>query len=464
MKRIHAFVFGIVFALLGLTAVLHPVLPFAQALPLGPTAPCPECVPPTAVTLNGPIVGDKETPQTFVAAVQPPTTTVPLTYTWQVNEETFTHTGGLSNTLVYTWAVSGWSQVTVQVQNGAESVSDSRDIQILPLTNCDTYPIAPSIFAESLTDEAGSNPFPASIEFDYPNPAPTYADFPHNVPLTPLSEAENGTIYKINNGSGQADFAWLVWNVGIAGSSSTLANSLTPPGNINDYSNHGGGGGGQPATPFYNWIVRGYVNPYDASDLLLNQGDWILGDTGSVNSEEVRVALRYLIDTQTVIRLPIRDELNGTGNNARLHTAEFGFFRLHGYHLALGAGSWLLLEFVGPSGECPAPIVALNGPTAGETAVNHTFSASVEPMTATLPITYTWSATGQGSITITGGLTSTAVYSWTTPGTYQVTVFTQNALGRTADRRTITVFELSHTIYLPLGRRDFTPTFALKQP
>ena len=50
----------------------------------------------------------------------------------------------------------------------------------------------------------------------------------------------------------------------------------------------------------------------------------------------------------------------------------------------------------------------------GEGAPNesHTFTAYVQPITATTPLTYTWQATGLPGIVHTGGLTDTAAFAW----------------------------------------------------
>lgn len=224
----------------------------------------------------------------------------------------------------------------------------------IEVTNgCSAFPIAVGEPIRSLNAPGGgSNPYPAAGDFDYPSAPPTFASFYNNQPNVPLTDAREGYIFKIQNGSGSGNFGWLYWNTGIPASSGTLADSLTWPGNSNDYTNHGQAGGGQPATPLYNWVVRGYVNPYDATDLAMNIGDWVPGDTGSVNSQAVRTALQANITNNRTLRLPVWNNATGTGNNARYQITRFGIFRLRGYHLSQNSGSWILAEFIRWDNSC----------------------------------------------------------------------------------------------------------------
>ncbi len=79
----------------------------------------------------------------------------------------------------------------------------------------------------------------------------------------------------------------------------------------------------------------------------------------------------------------------------------------------------------------PAPVtgVAISGPTTGSPSNQHQFTASALPMTATLPISYTWQASEQTPVAGTGGLSNTVGFVWNTPGTKTITVTAQNATG-----------------------------------
>lgn len=69
---------------------------------------------------------------TFTATVSPITATTPVTYTWQATEQPpQIHTGGgISDTAVFTWSVSGPQVVTVTAANECSAVSDTHPITI----------------------------------------------------------------------------------------------------------------------------------------------------------------------------------------------------------------------------------------------------------------------------------------------------------------------------------------------
>jgi hypothetical protein len=97
--------------------------------------------------------------------------------------------------------------------------------------------------------------------------------------------------------------------------------------------------------------------------------------------------------------------------------------------------------------------VGVTGPTTGTVDTAYTFIATVRPitatacpMTATLPITYVWQATGQSPVTHTGGLSDTTTFTWPTPGIQTITVTATNAGGAVTGTHFITT---SVYIYLP---------------
>lgn len=75
--------------------------------------------------------------------------------------------------------------------------------------------------------------------------------------------------------------------------------------------------------------------------------------------------------------------------------------------------------------------VNLTGPTAGLMNTTYVFTATVSPITATLPITYTWQATGQTPVTHTRSVAYIDAVSltWSTVGVKTITVTASNADG-----------------------------------
>ena len=86
--------------------------------------------------------------------------------------------------------------------------------------------------------------------------------------------------------------------------------------------------------------------------------------------------------------------------------------------------------------------VGITGPTTTTVGSGVTFIASASPITATLPITYTWQAMGQTPVVHTGsGLSDTVSFTWNVTGTKTVTVTAQNCsdTGIDSDTHVITV-------------------------
>jgi hypothetical protein len=76
--------------------------------------------------------------------------------------------------------------------------------------------------------------------------------------------------------------------------------------------------------------------------------------------------------------------------------------------------------------------VTLSGPTEGYTGTAHTFTASVLPVTATVPLTYVWTATGHAPVTHTGILQASdaLAITWPSTGTQQIRVTALNSLNK----------------------------------
>lgn len=76
-----------------------------------------------------------------------------------------------------------------------------------------------------------------------------------------------------------------------------------------------------------------------------------------------------------------------------------------------------------------SPDLTITGPTTGQIGNPYTFTASVTPTSVTLPINYSWQTTEQNYRTYSGGLSDTAVYTWTTGGTKVIYVWAIGASG-----------------------------------
>jgi hypothetical protein len=88
--------------------------------------------------------------------------------------------------------------------------------------------------------------------------------------------------------------------------------------------------------------------------------------------------------------------------------------------------------------------VDLDGPTTALIRQNSTFTATVHPITTTLPITFEWSATGRVPGTepkmVVAGLSVTAAFAWSAPGPQQIAVTATNVEGAVTGTHALTVY------------------------
>ncbi len=104
--------------------------------PPQPTPPQPtpsQAVPPTSVSLSGPTIGKKNVVYAFIATVSPDAATTPLTFRWQASNQTpVEHSSGLSDTISFTWSLSGVQTVTVTATNARGTVTATHVVAISP--------------------------------------------------------------------------------------------------------------------------------------------------------------------------------------------------------------------------------------------------------------------------------------------------------------------------------------------
>ena len=123
---------------------------------------------------------------------------------------------------------------------------------------------------------------------------------------------------------------------------------------------------------------------------------------------------------------------------------------LHSAGFRLSAGFW---GHIAPGAStCITPLSAVSLPGPGTWTVRqpYTFYASVMPLKATPPITYTWMPAPQS-----GQGTHQATYVWNTPGVYTITLQAENCGGTVIGRYTLTVTDDYYFIYLPLVLRNY---------
>jgi hypothetical protein len=88
--------------------------------------------------------------------------------------------------------------------------------------------------------------------------------------------------------------------------------------------------------------------------------------------------------------------------------------------------------------------VTVDGPLTLLVGEEGTYQAGPVPVTASLPMTYTWD---------NGDIGTTSIYSWTAVGSYTITVSATNACGQASGWLVVEVSEPLYEIYLPLVLR-----------
>ena len=88
----------------------------------------------------------------------------------------------------------------------------------------------------------------------------------------------------------------------------------------------------------------------------------------------------------------------------------------------------------------PPQGIIIHGCSSGMLSTNYTFTATVAPVTTTVPITYVWQASTNTMITHTADLSDTVVYSWTMPGPQVITVTVANVGGTVTGTHIITIY------------------------
>ena len=99
----------------------------------------------------------------------------------------------------------------------------------------------------------------------------------------------------------------------------------------------------------------------------------------------------------------------------------------------------------------PPDSLEITGLEFGEVRGSYTFTATVNPITSTVPITYAWSVDEQLAITHTNGVLDSATFQWDSPGPHTISVSATNQVGTVVATWLITIYI---KVYLPIGMRN----------
>jgi hypothetical protein len=85
----------------------------------------------TAIHLSGPDSGEISTVYTYTAEIEPAVGSDPITYTWEATDQTtIINTGGISDTVAFTWYSPGTKTISVTASNEASSQTANQTVDI----------------------------------------------------------------------------------------------------------------------------------------------------------------------------------------------------------------------------------------------------------------------------------------------------------------------------------------------
>ncbi len=121
-------------------------------------------------------------------------------------------------------------------------------------------------------------------------------------------------------------------------------------------------------------------------------------------------------DVPAMAQGPWSGGLKGTNENTHIHGV-----------MSAALNSWLE--------------AGIEGPGVGAIRSTYTFTASVQPAAVTLPLTYSWQASGYPPVMNTSGLTHTASFSWSEPGPKTISLTVVSLEGTATASHIITLYE-----------------------
>jgi hypothetical protein len=111
-------------------------------------------VPLSSILIDGPSTGNVQVGYTFTANVGPITTTLPITYVWQVTDQApVTHTNSLTDSIAYSWILPGNYVLNVTATNPPSTVTDTHTITItdVPISGLTTTNDSPTSLGNATT-------------------------------------------------------------------------------------------------------------------------------------------------------------------------------------------------------------------------------------------------------------------------------------------------------------------------
>jgi subtilisin family serine protease len=380
-----------------------------------------DCLPLMDVNTAGPVTATAGATAAFTATAAPPTATLPVTYTWDATGQTpLVQTGGVSDTAAFTWDVAGTHAITVTAVNACGgTVTDTRLITV-------------EMPCFSLEDVALTGPVSGTVGVAAVFAA-TAAPPTTTLPVTYTWEAAGQTSLVQTGGlSDTAAFTWdvagthaiTVTAVNACGGTVTDTRLITvemPCFSLEDVALTGPVSGTAGVATVFTATVAPPTTTPPVTYTWEATGQTPLVQTGGVSDT---AAFTWDVAGTHATTVTAVNACGDTVTDTHLITVEVPCFGLED--------------------------VTITGRVSGTVGAATVFTATVAPPTTTLPVTYTWEATGQTPLGETGGLSDTAALTWDVAGSHAVTVTAENCDGRDVAMHTIAIEPGVQYTYLPL--------------
>ncbi len=364
------------------------------------------------VTINGPDQGIVHASYDFTASVLPLNASQPVTYIWEATEQTpITHTTGLTDVATFDWITQGNKTITVTVSNGG-------------LLREDVFVI--NISSQPVMDVAISGPERGAIATEL---AFTAASMPITAtwPITYVWQTAGQP--PVTHTSGLTDTAIFEW--GIPGSQVITVTASNAYGAVS--SSH--------SLDLYTPLSEAAITGPAAG--LIHAGQSFTASALPITATQ---PITYA--WQATGQLPVT--ISGGVSNTIVFT-----WTLPGPQAitvtASSVGGEVVASHAFLANKKSPEQVVLAGLESGYVGESYVFTATILPITTTLPVTYVWQIDGQPAITVTGGLSDTLEVSWLDPGEHTITVSVSNGGAVVTQSRVIVIYT---RVYLPVVRRE----------
>jgi hypothetical protein len=352
-------------------------------------------VPPGSVGIDGAALGNIDVPHAFTATVSPPTTTLPITYTWQAEgqSQVAMTTNAVDHTAWFTWSTPGLKSITVTAANVGGIVTETHVIMInVPPADLNITGRPKGV-----------------IQVDYPFVAQV-VPITTTVPITYIWEA-TGLSSQTHSYRGVTDTVTFNWDVtGTKTITVTAANV-----------------GGVVSNTHVVTIGLSGVTGVVISGPITSAARVSTPFTATVSPITATRPVTYIWEF-TDRPTPVVHEDGGLIDTVAFtwHVTGTKTVTVTAVNIRGIVSHTRVITILRP---VPPESVSITGPTEGIVPFGYAFTATVSPVSTTVPITYFWSATDGLSQTHTGRRKDTAILSWKSPGAKTITVTAMNPVG-----------------------------------